>query len=209
MNFLSTESLPHSITCTMTLTTWRANLPSREVGHLDPRVPHSSNAPMNLRTPWRKKWRASSSIASASRRKRTPATWRRPLAPQLTNKLSSFSTPTAPRLEADNNQMASLAVDQLRVLSFLVAPSSLEGNAICACCSGRCHSIRIESAPQGDVDGKLRTLINWEPAGQDLYGTLVCGSHGHIHIAQLCVASHRGPGLCTGQGSFWSSCPHP
>ena len=70
-------------TCTMTLTTWLANQPSREVGHPDPRVPHSLNAPMNLRTPWRKKWRASSSIASANRRKRTPATWGRPLAPDF------------------------------------------------------------------------------------------------------------------------------
>ena len=59
--------------------------------------------------------------------------------------------------------MASLAVDQLRVLPFLVAPSSLEGNAICACCSGRCHPICIENAPKSDVDGKLRTLIDWSP----------------------------------------------
>ena len=70
-------------TCTMTLTTWLANQPSREVGHPDPRVPHSLNAPMNLRTSWRKKWRGSSSIASANRRKRTPATWGRPLAPDF------------------------------------------------------------------------------------------------------------------------------
>ena len=76
-------SHPHSTTCTMTLTTWRPNLPSQELGHPDPRASCSSNASMNWRTPWRKKWRAPPRTASASRRKRTPAIWERPPAPDF------------------------------------------------------------------------------------------------------------------------------
>ena len=79
------------ITCTMTLTTWRANLPSREVGHPDPRVPHSLNAPMNLRTPWRKKWRASSRPSPLPTEESGPPQHggglSRPTSCQLTNKL--------------------------------------------------------------------------------------------------------------------------
>ena len=102
-------SRPHSLTCTLTLTPCRASL-----GHPDPRAPHFSNAPMNLRTPWRKKWIASPLPAEES----GPP---RPTSCQLTNKLCSFSTPTATRFEADNNQVASLVVEQLRVFSFLVS----------------------------------------------------------------------------------------
>ena len=154
-------SPPYLFTCTLILTTWRANLPSWELPG-----PHFSNAPMNLRTPWRKKWRASPPPAEEN----GPP---RPTSCQLTNKLCSFPTPTAPSFEANNNQVASLAVEQLRQLSFLVAASSLEGITICACCGWRCHPVKLMSTA---------SCAHW-----------LIGCHGHIHIAQLRVASHRAP----------------